>query len=519
MKITKYNVCGCMLSAIMAFVAISCSDKDDMTVVPEVTIPSSIEFNLPENIRQLVYTDETGTQILPMVKGMSYELPYTIKPDTVTFKDVVWTSTNAGVATVDEGGTVKAVSGDGTGYSMIQVAPEAMYSGSGVNATLKVVVSNEMVPATAITISGGDELYAGETLQLSAAISPETSTYKTVKWISSNDDVASVDMYGLVTGKVNSAIHADVTITATSLDGGNVVATKKLIVNQIVQPHDISINQDYSVDKGYVIAIADKTVNLNYTTTPDDCTKSLIKWTSSDENIATVNGGVVSVNQNGKFGDVVITASCPETGKSSSVKLHVEEGLVRELFHNKDNYTWYNAKQSGNGTSSSHVWSYGKVTVTTYSQNATKQRADFKCWSANTWLNSANYPIIAIKMDDLKDMSGVTGRNITLDGAGSCSGSTFSGGLNGNNNQWLHDYKCSDGSHVFIYDLSTQKWANGGLLPAATATFTTLQFKYADVTPLTKQVQYNVYWVQTFKTLDDVAKYVKSEGLTYDVVK
>lgn len=519
MKTTKYNICGCVLSAIMAFAVISCSDKDDMTVVPGVTIPSSIEFNLPDNIKQLVYIDETGTQILPMVKDMSYKLPYIIKPDTVTFKDVTWTSTNSSVATVDKSGTVKAISGDGTGYSMIQVAPEAIYSGSGVNATLKIVVSNEMIPATAITIKGNDELYAGETLQLSAAISPETSTYRTVRWTSSNDDIASVDMHGLVTGKVNSAIHADVTITATSLDGGNVVATKNLTVNQIVQPQDISIDQNYSTDKGYVIAIADNTVNLKYTTIPDDCTKSLIKWTSSDESIATVSNGVVSVNQNGMFGDVTITALCPETGKSSYVKLHVEEGLVRELFHNKDNYTWYNAKQSGNGTSSSHVWSYGKVTVTTYSQNATKQRGDFKCWSTKTWLNSADYPIFAIRMDDLKDMAGVTDRNITLDAAGSCNGNTFTGGLDGNNNKWLHDYKCSDGSHVFIYDLSTQKWANGGLLPTATATFTTLQFKYADIATLTRQVQYNVYWVQTFKNLDDVAKYVKSEGLTYDVVK
>ncbi|HJD75349.1 MAG TPA: DUF4979 domain-containing protein, partial [Bacteroides reticulotermitis] len=95
----------------------------------------------------------------------------------------------------------------------------------------------------------------------------------------------------------------------------------------------------------------------------------------------------------------------------------------------------------------------------------------------------------------------------------------YSGGLDGNNNKWLHDYKCSDNSHVFIYNLATQKWATGGALPTtAVAEFPTLQFKYADIIGATKPT-YNVYWVQTFKTLDDVKAYIESEGLTYDVIK
>ena len=100
-----------------------------------------------------------------------------------------------------------------------------------------------------------------------------------------------------------------------------------------------------------------------------------------------------------------------------------------------------------------------------------------------------------------------------------CDGTKYSGGLGGNNNKWLNDYKCSDGSHVLIYDMASQKWGIGGLLPAtAVASFTTLQFKYADIVSSTA-VSYNVYWVQTFKTLQDVQAYIKSEGLTHEVIK
>ena len=73
---------------------------------------------------------------------------------------------------------------------------------------------------------------------------------------------------------------------------------------------------------------------------------------------------------------------------------------------------------------------------------------------------------------------------------------------------------------VFVYDLLQQGCKNGGLLPTdKSVKFTTLQFKYADMATLTQQVTYNVYWVQTFKTMDDVTAYITSENLTYEQIK
>ncbi|MBD3590013.1 Ig-like domain-containing protein [Bacteroides sp. GM023] len=512
-----------MMLSVASVALVSCSDDDAISNLPASICPSSIVFNLPSDIQQLIYKDETGANVLPLIKGESVNLEYTMTPENITYKDVVWTTSNPAVATVDNG-KVMAVSGDGTGYSIVQVAPIAMYSGSGVYSNLKVAVVNELAPAQTITISSDvDNVYAGETLQLSASILPENATYRTVKWSSSNESVAKVDMNGLLTGIENDNIHAKVIITATSLDGAGITASKEITVDKRVPPEDVSIDQTYSVDKGYLFAISDKKVTLNYTTVPEDCTKSLIEWSSNNTEIATVNAGVVTFNQNGVFGDVIITATCPETGKSSSITLRLEEGLVRELFHDQNNYNWYDAKQSGNGTSSSHVWSDGKITVTTYKQNDTKQRADLKCWSPKTWLHAGKYPIFAVRMDDVRDLykdQGVTACAINLDASGTCDGVTYSGNFGGDNNKWLHDYKCSDGSHVFIYNLSSQTWKNGGTMPTTSvATFTTLQFKYADIATITTQIQYDVHWIQTFKTLDDVKAYIESEGLTYDVIK
>lgn len=514
----KLNI-GFVAFASLCTAFVSCKNED-FADVSEAQFPERVEFTFPDEIKSLIYTDELGNSNLPLLSGETVKLGYEIYPENVTFKDVIWTSSNESVATVSNEGEVKAIEGDGTTFSVIQLAPVAAYSGSGIYKTLKVVVSNTMVQAESINVSSeSQEVYAGETLQLTASILPENSTYKTVKWSSSDESVAIVDENGLVTGIVNDKVNANVTITATTLDGSNVTGSIELTVKQIVQPQEITIDQTYSVENNYLFAIADKKVELDFTTVPAECTLSLIEWKSSDETIATVENGVVTFNQNGIFGDVTITATCPETGNSSDIKLHLEEGLIRELFKDENNITWSDAKQSGNGTSTSTEWHDGYVTVTTYKADATKRRADFKCWEPKTWLHAGKYPIIAIRMDDLKDVEGVTGRNITLDSSGSCNGTKFSGGLNGNNNKWLHDYKCSDGTHVFIYDLTAQGFATGGKLPTtAVAEFTTFQFKYADIVS-TEELKYDVHWVQTFKTIEDVQEYIESEGLTYDVIK
>lgn len=501
---------------------VSCED-DETADLNSAIYPKSITLQVPENVKPLIYKDENGTDVLPLLKGEEVKLGYVMLPEEITFDEVAWTSSDESVAEVTPEGMVKAVNGNGETYSVIQVSPSVFYSGSGIYSALKVMVSNEMKKAESISLEvDAEEVYMGEQVQMHFTLLPEDATYKTVKWSSSDENIATVDDNGVVTAKPIEALSKTVTITASSFDGSEVSASKELTILKAVQPENIEINQIYSADQGYGCAITEKTLKLKYTTTPADCTTSLIEWTSSDENIATVEQGVVTFNQEGHFGEVTITATCPETGNKSSIKLNLEAGLIRELFHDKDNYNWYNAKQSGNGTSSSHVWEYGKLTITTYAQNATTQRADLKCWSPKTWIHAGNRPILAVRMEDVKDKykaNGVTGRNISIDTSGKCNGVEYKKDVGGNNG-WLHDYKCSDGSHVFIYDLSKQKFSTGGLLPSdAVAEFTTFQFKYADIKPISKQIEYSVYWIQTFKKIEDVQQYIESEGLSYEVIK
>lgn len=514
----KTNIFKYICAAGVVIGMAACSE-DDLTTVSPAEVPSSITLNLPTELQEKIYVDETGAQVLPMLKGETVSLTYTLLPETATFKDVVWTSSNETIATVDNG-VVNAVSGNG--YSMVQVAPEGIFSGSGINATLKIQVSNEMTKATGITVeTSAQRLYVGETAQLTATIAPTGATYKTVRWSSSDASVATVDIDGVVTAVNAPQVNTPVTITATAIDGSGVTATQELIVRQIIQPEKVTIDPAYDMASGYACAINERTLTLPFTTYPEDCTSSLLEWSSSDETIATVDKGVVTYNQEGFFGEVQITATCPATGESSTITLNLAAGLFRETFHNKDHYSWYNAKQSANGTESSHEWHDGYITVTTYTVDEVTQRGDIKCWETHTWLHAGNYPIIAFRLDDVAETGdGITVRNIIMDTSGkSVSGKEYKGFASGNN-KWRNYYLCSDGSSVLIYDLSQQSCSTGGKLPTnELVDFKTMQLKYADMKNVNHQVQYNLYWVQTFQTLDDVDKYIKGEGLTYMVLK
>jgi uncharacterized protein YjdB len=521
-KIYQYMWAG-FLSSCFAAALTACSSNDDLTVVPPAEIPTAVSFSLPENLQQLIYVDEAGSQTLPLLKGETVKLSYSMTPDNTTFKDVEWSSSNEEVATVSPDGTVTALSGNGLGYSMIQVKPVAVYSGSGINAVLKITVSNEVVPATGITVaSSADDVYEGDQITLSSTVTPANATYRTVSWSVSDANIASIDVKGVLTAKTINGNSATVTVTAKALDGSGVTATRVITIHKIVQPQSVTIDPSYSVEKNYFCAINEKTLKLTFTTVPAESTHSLLKWTSDNPEIATVENGVVKFNQEGKFGQFTITATCPETDQSSSITMNLAAGLVRETFHNKDSYSWYNAKQSGNGTETSHVWHDGYITITTYTQNATNQRADIKCWDKTTWLHAGNYPIFAFRMDDVTDMGlGITSRNINIDAVGATADGTQYKAIANGNNKWLHDYKCSDGSHIFIYDLSQQACGTGGIMPTnETVAFSILQIKHADMKTITHQFDYNLYWVQTFKTIDDLEDYVKNtEGLTWDVIK
>ncbi len=93
------------------------------------------------------------------------------------------------------------------------------------------------VPVTGVTLKEGEdpisskEIYAGANFTLTAEVTPDNASDKTITWTSSNNDVATV-VNGVVTGVAANA--TPVTITASTVDG--VTATCAVTVTTAPEP-------------------------------------------------------------------------------------------------------------------------------------------------------------------------------------------------------------------------------------------------------------------------------------------
>ena len=156
---------------------------------------------------------------LTMQVGKTQTLSVTVKPTNADIRNVIWTSSNTKVATVDSKGKVKAI-GKGTATITATAA-----DGSGKNAACKVTVVKKIV--TGVTIKcKANTVKVKKTLTLTATVKPTNADINGVTWKSSNTKVATVDS----NGKVRGIKKGTVTITATAKDGSGKKDTMKVTV-------------------------------------------------------------------------------------------------------------------------------------------------------------------------------------------------------------------------------------------------------------------------------------------------
>lgn len=169
-----------------------------------------------------------------LTEGKTLTLTVAVSPDNATDKTVTWTSSNTTVATVDNNGKVTAkVAGTAT----------ITATAGGYSATCVVTVEEEVIAVSGITISQETAaLTIGETLALTAVVSPANATDKTVTWSSSNTAVAVVDDNGVVT-----AVAAGTATISARISG------KRATCKVTVEPEDTGIDQTTVDNSQWVI--------------------------------------------------------------------------------------------------------------------------------------------------------------------------------------------------------------------------------------------------------------------------
>ena len=160
-------------------------------------------------------------------------------------------------------------------------------------------------------------LEVGSTERLVASFTPAEAPNKGHSWASSAAAVASVDETGLVT----AVAEGNAVITATALDGGKMASCAVQVVDRIVHVTQVRL------DKTEELLTVGSKLQLTATVLPENATDKSIKWTSSDDAIATVdgNGQVTALAE----GTATISAVSNDGEKRGSCRITVAARGVR----------------------------------------------------------------------------------------------------------------------------------------------------------------------------------------------
>jgi len=204
---------------------------------------------------------------------------------------VSWGSSNTNVASISSEGMLKIV---GVGEATIT----ARTRGNGqLEASFKVKVVNP-ITLTDVKLNKTDiTLTTGSQDKLIATLVPADAAYTTIVWDASPTGVVELteSSDGLSANLVaKKAGSTTVTVTVTATDSlGN---TKTFSASAVVNVHDVPVDQVYLAPTAVTLKEG-QSHQIQGTVLPYDATNLTLTWSSSNENLATVKDGRVSVKQ------------------------------------------------------------------------------------------------------------------------------------------------------------------------------------------------------------------------------
>ncbi len=373
------------------------------------------------------YAEVSGISLsetqLTLTPDSTAVLVATLFPENAKQVKLIWTSSDEEIATVDENGNIKALK---EGNADITVTTED----GKYKAKCTITITQDAIPVDGISISGAKEVRVGGKIKLTATVTPEDATNKSVIWKSSNPYVAKVDKNGNVTGLK----AGKVTITVKTADGGyeatytiTVKANTSSNNNQngnsnndkpstpstpntpntpskpsnpstpdnpeekpsIVEPTGIKISGPTTVEVG-------SSITLTATVTPNEAANKSVAWSSSDEKIATVENGKVT----GKSAGTVTITAKTVNGKTDTYKVTVKAKDVPQP-PKEDTYSIVFTRIRQEGTNNVMQYTY----VVYKNESSFSGYLGFECGGVKTAKGTKN---VSLKSED-------TSATLTLD--------------------------------------------------------------------------------------------------------
>ena len=241
--------------------------------------------------------------VLPLSAGW-FQLYATIVPASAEDREIVWTSTNSSVATVDKNGIVTLKK---PGLTSIMVTSKI---DAGVTAICNLEVTKSV---TGVKLDKSThDMFVGETFRLSYTISPAGASNAEVVWSSSNTAVAGVDQSGLVTAK-----GVGTTVIMVKTKDGGFTALCTVNVGRVATAIKLDVTS--------LVLNAGEYYYLEATLTPADTTERTVMYESSNTSVAVVSKkGKVTAK---KAGACVIMAKT-KSGSMAYCAITVMQGVT-----------------------------------------------------------------------------------------------------------------------------------------------------------------------------------------------
>ncbi len=269
----------------------------------------------------------TGSSVanLTLKVGEKAKLNAKITPDNATNTTLTWKSLNDNIATVDNQGNITAKSA-GT----ITITATAA---NGISKVCSVIIEPNDVEVTGVKIKSDHKnfisptneavtyltLDVGEKAKLTAEITPDNATNKTITWKVDEGftDIATIDSSGNLTAKKSGTVW----IYAKASNGKQGLC-KLTVLNPEVKVESIIFG-----DPAKTLKVGE-TTEISYSVSPSTATNKDVEWSSSDASVASVdNTGKITAN---KAGTAKITAKAKDgSGVTATCEITVEATEVK----------------------------------------------------------------------------------------------------------------------------------------------------------------------------------------------
>lgn len=156
-----------------------------------------------------------------LMTGDTATLTATVTPENANSKSLQWTSSDKQVVKVDQDGNITCIA---PGQAIITARAN---DGSNAYGELRIVVNKRLVEEITVTLSE-ETVSVGDEVEAEAVVSPEDADEISVKWESSNPQVAKVSSEGVVKALKNGKAS----IKAIAKDGSGVVGSATITVEK-----------------------------------------------------------------------------------------------------------------------------------------------------------------------------------------------------------------------------------------------------------------------------------------------